>query len=181
MIALDDLLSMSNVQLAATLRDGHPVDPTSLDDTQYQGISLGLPGWIVSITWLKFMKTFHRDPSTQRLRGWNVRIVQDGLDAPWTPQVRRNGTTRTFGHFEVVDTDGRALPAGTDRGLLIDYGAGRGSALDPMRMVRDPVVAVNPDDPTLLLGWSYVRCGFNVPTPSYFSLRLDGPLQEIAA
>ena len=47
-----------------------------------------------------------------------------------------------------------------------------------MRLLRDPLVAVRPDDPTLLLGWSYLRVGVNVPTLSYFCLSLDGPLDH---
>ena len=178
-MTLEDLLAMSNRELAGTLGAGHPIDAAALDDTQYRGVSLGLPGWLVSLTWLKFMKTFHRDPVTGRLRGWNVRIAQDGLDAPWSP-LETAGVPSTFGHYEVVAAQGRRMPKGTDGGLLIDYGAAN-AWLDPTRLVRDPLVAVNAGDATLLLGWSYIDLGVLVPTPSYFALQLDGALAHVVA
>ena len=40
---------------------------------------------------------------------------------------------------------------------------------------------VPPDDPTLLLGWTYLDLGFTrVPTPSFFTLTFDGPLTHVA-
>ena len=47
--------------------------------TENRGISLGLPAWVERLSWKKFAKAFHRDPRTQRLRGWNVRIEQGAL------------------------------------------------------------------------------------------------------
>ncbi len=171
-MTFDDLLGLSNRELAATLAEGHAIDPSALDDTQYQGVSLGLPGWVVSLTWLTFMKTFHRDPETGRLRGWNVRLRQDGVDAPCVPR-QKGGEPVTFGHYEVVH-------APAEPGLLIDYGRGRNAAWDPIRRVRDPLVAIEEGDATVLLGWSWVDLGFAIPTPSYFALRLDGPLSHRA-
>ncbi len=178
MITEDTLRRMSKRDLAATLRAGHPVDADALDGTLYRGTSLGLPRWVVSITWLKFIKTFHRDPDTHELRGWNVRVEQDGHVAPWPPMPRA-GLSVTFGQYRVVDppVPGRA---GTDQGLLIDYGVSANAPMDPIRLVRDPLVAVNPGDSTLLLGWSYLELGVPVGTPSFFSLRLGGRLDHVA-
>ena len=39
------LRAMSPRQLRALLRRCHPVDLAQLDDTEYRGLSLGLPGW----------------------------------------------------------------------------------------------------------------------------------------
>jgi hypothetical protein len=176
-MTFEGLQGLTKRELAELLAAGHPIDPTALDDTEYQGISLGLPGWLVSLTWLTFMKTFHRDPASGALRGWNVRLQQDGLDAPCRPQERR-GAPHTFGHYTVT-----AAPPGTpgnDRGLLIDYACRPNATLDPIRRVRDPLVALNPGDPNLLLGWSYVDVGFTVGTPSYFGLRRRRPLSHRA-
>ncbi len=173
-MTFDDLLDLSNRDLAAVLAAGHAIDPAALDDTQYQGVSLGLPGWVVALTWKTFMKTFHRDPESGALRGWNVRLRQDGVDAPCTPRVKA-GAPVTFGHYEVVDPPDAARP-----GLLIDYGRGRNAPWDPIRRVRDPLVAVREGDATVLLGGSYVDLGLEVGTPAYFALRLDGPLSHRA-
>ncbi len=43
---LSTLLAADRAQLATILQGGHPIDPASLDDSAYRGISLGLPRWV---------------------------------------------------------------------------------------------------------------------------------------
>lgn len=177
---VDEFLALSTRELAQRLRNGHPIEPSALDDRAYRGISLGLPAWIESLTWKKFRKTFHRDPATGELRGWNVRLLQNGLAAADEP-LQKRGRPWTFGHYEVTDGADRNMPAGTDRGLLIDYGhSTRNPALDFTRLLRDPIVALNPGDASVLLGWSYVQLGpINLSTPSYFLLVSPQALDHI--
>lgn len=167
-----ELLALSRRELMELLHAGHPVDPTVLEDQQYNGISLGLPHFVERLTWKKFGKTFHRDPQTGVLRGWNVRMMQNDLDKPWQPRLRR-GRPVTFGHYHVSE------PTGTrpyDRGLLIDYSRG-GRSPTPL---RDPIVALEPGNSSLLLGWTYLALGArHIGTPSFFSLERDGPLRFI--
>ncbi len=174
-----ELHAMTRKELMQVLRAGHPVDPAALDDTEYRGTSLGLGRLLERLTWKKFRKTFHRDPRTGHLRGWNVRLVQDGLDAPDTPRTRRDVPV-TFGHYRVVPPEGHRLPFPTP-GLLIHYGLGGNARLDPLNRGRDPLVAVTPGDPTLLLGWTYLDWGFTVGTPSFFTLEHAGPLTRVVA
>lgn len=170
MISRADLLAASREQLRGLLRAGHPIDATQLDDTRYRGISLGLPAWVERLSWKKFTKVFHRDPNTRALRGWNVRIEQDGLDRPWRPKLRR-GAPWTFGHFSVIDEGHR---------VLLDYGAGGNLRLDPLGALRDPLVALEAGSVDRLLGWSYLAIGpARIPTPSYFLLEHDGPLDRV--
>ena len=171
MIARADLLAASRDELRALLETGHPIDPAALDDSVYRGISLGLPAWVDRLSWKKFAKAFHRDPATSALRGWNVRIEQDGLDRPWRARTRR-GRTWTFGHFAVV-RDGEHL--------ILDYGAGRALAT---KAVRDPLVALVHGSAELLLGRSDIALGpMRLATPSYFVLEREGALAaaDIAA
>lgn len=170
-MSAEALLSASRATLLDTLREGHPLDPSALDDQMYVGVSLGLPGWVDRLAWKTFLKTFHRDPADGGLRGWNVRLHQDGIDAPPRPMQRR-GQPLSFGHYRVRDLSPGEAPRGVSTGLLLDYGAGG---------LRDPVVALEPRDPTVLLGWTYVSLwGWAVPTPSFFLLRRAGPLDHIA-
>lgn len=166
------LLTLSPRALRARLVAGHPIDPKSLDDRVYHGIALGLPKWVEALTWKKFVKTFHRDPGTGSLRGWNVRIQQSPLDdGVWEPLPG----PITFGHYEVIAPDGFAMPTAVPQGLLIHYGRAPNAALDPVRRVRDPLVALTAGDASVLLGWSYVDLGFTtVSTPSFFAL-MRGP------
>jgi hypothetical protein len=149
-----DLVGMPRTELAAIAARGRRFDPEALAGWRFDGISLGLPRLVERLTWTKFGKEFARD--ARGLRGWNVRMVDDGLDRAWTPR-RRRGRAVTFGHFAVV---------ATDRGVELDYG-----------VLRDPLVAIDGDGDDVLLGWSYLRFGpMSVPTPSWFVLRRSARL-----
>lgn len=172
-----DLLALDGRALAELLAMGHAIDPEALAGAEYEGIALGLPRWVERLAWKTFKKTFHRDPETGALRGWNVRIEQRGVDGPYEP-IRRRGAPLCFGPYEVVPLDGRS-PRPVRAGLLIDYARGK-TGLDPMRLVRDPLVALRADDASLLLGWSYVDLGLTrLSTPSYFALRRAGPISHV--
>lgn len=155
-----ELLAAPRAYLRDLLAGGHPIEPRELVGT-YRGISLGLPAWVERLTWKKFAKVFERDPRSGAVRGWNVRIEQDGLDLPWRPRLR-GGRPWTFGYFAVATEHGHAI---------LDYGAGRAHRLDPLRVVRDPLVALHAGSVALLLGRSDVVLGpARLPTPSYFLL-----------
>ena len=174
----EDLLRMSKRELRGLLEAGHPIDPRALDDTEYKGVSLGLPAPLVKLTWLTFRKTFHRDPKTGALRGWNVRMEQTGLHGVREPMRDRQGLPRAFGFYEVVDAAPYRMPVRCEHGLMIDYGLARQNArLDPVRRGRDPLVALEKGSVEQLLGWTYFDLGaFQVGTPSYFLLEREGPL-----
>ena len=175
-----EMLALGRAELTDMLVHGHPIDPSALDDTEYRGVSLGLPSPIVALTWLTFRKTFHRDPSTRRLRGWNVRMRQTGLDGPREPQ-RSKGVPVCFGHYEVGPMIGRGSPIPCDQGLLIDYGRGANGRLDPVRRARDPIVALQAGSVERLLGWTYLDLGVRcIGTPSFFLLEREGPLGYVA-
>jgi len=175
-----DLLHASRADLAQYLRAGHPIDPTALDHTLYRGVSLGLPRWMEALTWKIFAKTFYR-ADDGRLYGWNVRLQQTGIDGPIVPQQHR-GAPRCFGYYGVTSAADAGLDADMSQGLLIQYRLGPNPALHPIRLARDPLVSLRPNDPSLLLGWSYLHiAGRVVPTPSYFVLRREGPLEHVPA
>jgi hypothetical protein len=154
-----DLVGATRDELAALARDrGQRFDPAALAGRRYDGISLGLPRIVEKLTWIKFAKQFRREPGGA-IRGWNVRIEQDGLDRPWRPRRRRDGGDAIFGWFDVVSRDGD---------VVLDYSCGN-RRFDPIRMVRDPVVAIDGTD--VLLGWSTLAIGrTTIPTPSWFVL-----------
>jgi hypothetical protein len=176
---IETLLNMNQKQLHQTLKEGHAVDPTWLDDTEYHGISLGLPAFMDHVAWKTFQKSFHRDPETGKLRGFNVRLEQTGVKGPVKPLIKK-GVPKSFGHFAVVSLENKNAPGKTGPGVLLDYGRGKNHSLDPIRFLRDPLVALEPDDPSLLFGWSYVELGKRrISTPSFFALRRHGPLSFV--
>jgi hypothetical protein len=172
------LLRADRAALARALLEGCAVDPASLEGFEYRGTSLGLPGWVEALTWKVFVKTFHRDPGSGHLRGWNVRIRQD--DPRALEPVLRRGEPLCFGHYRVVDPAGYAMPVPAKGGLLLDYGLGGNRALDPTSLLRDPLVALEPGNADRLLGWSYLDLGrFRVGTPSYFLLERHAPIRRV--
>jgi hypothetical protein len=173
----EPLLEAPRRDLRRALAAGHPIDAAALDDTEYRGISLALPKLIEKLSWKTFQKTFHRDRTTGKLRGWNVRMEQTGIDGPPVP-IKKKGVPKTWGHYAVYEAKGTRLAAPYDQALLIDYGV-PGNGLLTHRM-RDPLVAVEANNPDVLLGVSYLDFGwFRVMTPTYFLLLREGPLSYV--
>ena len=176
-LSLEDVVGMSAKELDRAMRAGHPIDEEVLQDREYDGVSLNLPAWIERLTWKKFCKVFHLDPDG-RLRGWNCKIDQTPIDEPWV-LTKKNGAPMTYGHYRVTDPAHYAMPRPYGNGLMLDYGLGRNPIFDFTGRLRDPIVAVNEGDSTLLLGWSYVNLGFTMGTPSFFLLRRGAALSHV--
>jgi hypothetical protein len=178
---IDSFLPLNQKQLTERLVNGYAIDPAALDDTEYKGISLGLPGFIDKLAWKSFKKVFHRDPDTGILRGWNIRIQQTGLYGAYLPQ-EKNGKPVTWGHYHVVSNADRPCAKPSAQGLLLDYGLGGNPWYDvTTRAIRDPLVALEKDSADFLLGWSYLQFGgLRISTPSFFLLVRDGPLTHVA-
>lgn len=165
----------SRRQLRQLIAEGHRVEPTALEGWAYRGTVLGMPRLIERATWQTFQKTFFRQRDTGRLVGWNVRLHQDGVGAPSRP-LTSNGVPVTTWPYEVVEPTGVAVPRGFDRGLLIDYGPFAG-VVDTMRVVKDPLVALEPGNADTLLGVSFLRlAGTCVETPTFFMLEREHPV-----
>ena len=178
-VTAPELWKMSRKELGVLLQRGHAIDPGALDDTEYRGVSLGLPSIIERLSWKTFKKVFHRDPETGALRGWNIRLEQTGVDGPPEPLRDGDGQPRTFGHYHVTVLPQTGVPMPVGPGLLIDYGLGE-NGLDPIARLRDPIVAINEGSADLLHGWSYVDLGFrSISTPSFFSLERDCRLTHV--
>lgn len=170
-----DLFPMKGRALREILQAGHPIDPSRLDDTEYNGVALDMPGFMEKILWKTFKKVFHRDPETGVLRGWNVAVEQRGVEGPFVDRLKR-GERVTYWFYEVHGPENYSPPKGQDRGLIIDY-APQSPWYSTTHFVRDPLVAVNEGDDSLLLGYSYVALGsMPIPVPSWFLLMRGDPL-----
>ena len=163
------LLQTPRRRLHAMLAAGDPVAPEVLAGRRYRGISLGLPAWVEALTWKTFAKSFVAEDG--RVRGWNERLEQTGLEGPLKSRLR-GGEPVTFGHFEVV--------RGESGSALLDYGRGGNSPWDPVRFVRDPLVCLRPGDPSRLLGWTWLQLGRRrLGTPSWFLLEDAGAVEHV--
>ncbi len=165
-------------ELRRRIVEGHAVDPRALEGWTYRGTSLGLSRFVERLTWKTFQKTFYREPTSGRLLGWNVRLEQDGIDAPSRPRTRA-GRPVTQWNYEVVPAQGAPMPRGFDRGLLIDYGRAP-NPFGPVRLTKDPLVALVPGSADELLGVSYlVVGGLCIETPTYFTLEREAPIDFV--
>jgi hypothetical protein len=172
------LRTASTRELRDAIVHGYPVDPFELEGWVYRGTSLGLPSFVERFTWKTFQKTFYRDPSSGRLMGWNVRLEQDGIDAPSRPKMR-DGRPVTEWNYEVIPPDGVPMPAGFDRGLIIDYGRAP-NPLGPMQIIKDPLVALEDGSADQLLGVSYLVVGGRcIETPTYFTLEREAEITYV--
>lgn len=173
-----ELRTASTTELRAAIVGGHPVDPRDLEGWVYRGTSLGLPSILEKVTWKTFQKTFFRDPLSGRLLGWNVRLEQDGIDAPSRPKLR-DGRPVTEWNYEVIPPAGVPMPPGFARGLVIDYSRAPNPA-GIVRFVKDPLVALKEGSADELLGVSYaVVAGRCVETPTYFTLVRDHVIDDV--
>jgi hypothetical protein len=178
-LTLADLMTMNRHQLHAIIVQAHPLDLAALEEQQYQGIDLSLPPFVNRILWKTFRKTFHRDPQTGALRGWNVRMEQHGIDGPRLPMTGRDGKPRTFAHYEVRSAQGLRFPRGWKGSHYLDYGV-VGNPFGE-NLGYTPLVAVNEGHMDLLLGWEVFKLGpLFLPLPDYWALRLEGPVEEVA-
>lgn len=175
-MTLHDLMRLRPRALRELLEGGYPIDASALDDTEYDGVSLGQPAFVRAITWTKFKKVFHRDKATGELRGWNVAVHDDGLDAPWVDRIRGDRRV-TYWHYDVRPGGGYRAPSGHGHGLILDYARPENSV--HLRRIRDPLVALRAGSVDLLLGYSYVDVGRAFPTPTWFALRRGVPLVAI--
>jgi hypothetical protein len=181
-LSLDAVLALSQDDLFEIVRRAAPLDLDALADTSYTGIDLSMPASFHKLFWKSFRKTFHRDPATGALRGWNVKVQQTGWDRPPEPKLGPGGTPLSFGHYEVRSARGLKFPRGWTGEHYLDYGvAGNPFYEIPARNGFCPLVSVNPGDSELLLGWEIFKFGpFMLPIADYWVLKREGPLPPSA-
>ena len=152
------LAGQSPDELDAVMRRGETPDVDRLVAGEYRGANTAR--WASALKMQQFVKGFERRPDG-RLFGYNRRVAQDGS---WAEPGKR------FAFFEVRPVDPEARDNHYLQALLLDYGAGEGSRLDPARPIRDYLVRVEPGSDELLLGRAFVALGPWRPSPTYFVL-----------
>jgi hypothetical protein len=177
-ITLEQMLTMKSAELHGIMQRGEPLDVDALADTTYTGIDLSLPDFVHRLLWKSFRKTFHRDPVTGRLRGWNVKVEQTGWDTPPAPKRDAKGRALTFGHYEVRSAAGVRFARGWQGGHYLDYRVAGNGVLDfPANAGFCPLVSVNAGSSELLLGWEIFNvAGLRIPLADYWVLKREGPL-----
>lgn len=123
----------------------------------------------------KFRKGFYEGPPRADsgpepfIQGYNVPIVQDAVDSPHRAKPSDEAPKR-FGFYRVYAVTSGSRDDRYPQALLLDYGLG-GNGASPERFLRDYLVQVYPDDPSLLLGRAFVALGSLRVAASYFVLQ----------
>jgi hypothetical protein len=138
---------------------------------EFRGMNHGpLPG-LLGIR--KFLKGFAS--SRGGAYGFNCRARQDAVEREWRALPDEDAPSR-FGFYAVSPVDPRARDNAYLHAVLLDYGRGQGRPRDPLRLLRDYVVRVEPGSDDLLLGKAYVASpGRRIPV-GLFVLERRGPL-----
>ncbi len=154
----DDFSRITKQDLSTVFQQAKNFSPESLIGKRFDGISLGLPKIIENLTWIKFGKVFSK--SNNCIWGWNVKMKQNALDAPWQMKPETD-----WGYFNVYP--GR-VPKTNDPGIVLDYRHPKNSLINPARRTYDVIKEVQPG---LLLGRMWLSTPLTyIPTPSYFAL-----------
>jgi hypothetical protein len=157
--AFRGFVAMSDDALERVFREADGPAPEALIGWEWRGFNT--PWWTRMLGIQKFIKAF--DTTTRGVEGYNVRVGQRGLDAPWT-QKPSPDEPRMFGFFDVTRVDPKSRDARYPRALLLNYGTSPRNRLHKvddltMKVLRDYVVQPDPRDPNVMLGKAYIALG----------------------
>lgn len=127
----------------------------------------------------KFKKGFYLpapvEGEIRELLGYNVQVVQNPLGEPWFDRIRRGQPIR-HGWYRCYPVRMTEVDCRYPNAVLINYDCPENPRLDPTRRLRDYVVQLYPEDPTLLLGKAYVALAGPLRVAvSYFALGRSNP------
>jgi hypothetical protein len=100
----------------------------------------------------KFVKGFVRDAAGQ-VMGYNSPAKNNSLDGRWHVAPKR------FGFYETKPVDATSRDNANQHPVLLDYGKGGNSVMNPMSLLRDYLVQVDAKNPDLYLGYAYGAVG----------------------
>lgn len=150
-VRFDQVLRMPRPELERAMRQGATPSPDLLEGWEFRGYNP--PLFARALGFQKFIKGFFQD--AKGLAGYNlfVEAPRGGPTQPWIPKNGGGPTTR-HGYYDVVQPGGRY--GDFPNAVLLDYGSGRNSALNPESRIRDFLVQIDPDNPDLYLGKAFL-------------------------
>jgi len=156
-------------ELEAVLQAGTAPDLHGIAGYEFRGWNTPFFAPLAGIQ--KFKKGFFVDSSAGgAVRGYNRDVRQEGgLAGPWI-EVGTGGAT-AYGFYELEPQVGGPYP----NSVLLNYGCERNPFYNPIKLLRDYVVQVDPDNPDLLLGKAYLGLPVKWPSVSFFVLERLGP------
>jgi len=134
----------------------------------YEWIGFNVSALVRMLGLQKFIKGFFQ--GNAHLEGYNIPVLQNGLDAPWLAQPSEE-SPRRFGFYTVTAVDGAAPSRIYPQAVLLDYGASQRNPVRRIeRAIRDYLAQPDPADPDVLLGKAYFALGrLRIPSNFLFS------------
>ncbi len=162
--------------LEYVLRAGTTPDLNSLVGFEFKGYNVPFITQILGFR--KFKKGFYLEPDDSvesgQISGYNVEVVQNRLEEPWIAKPDEAHPKR-HSFFLVYKVRSAEQDNLYPHALLLNYGLGGNSLLNPARFLRDYVVQVDPENKDLLLGKAYFAIGPSRVMPSFFVLERYNP------
>jgi hypothetical protein len=124
----------------------------------------------------RFIKGFYQkagDPpaaSVERIYGYNLFCSPKAPTGEWRA-LPDDVTPQRHGFYDVYDPTLTRHGKDFAHSLLLDYGVPENHGLNPERVIRDYLVQVSPDDPTVLLGKAFLKLGPAHIHSNFFLLR----------
>lgn len=159
--AVRRLDALPGAELERVFLRGETPDVETLVGWEFRGLNTGF--WAPHSPIRKFVKGMYRDPCSGQAYGYNEPVVQNGLDGPWVAKPRDDAPKR-FGFYWLGPVDARSRDNAYLHALILDYGRGRNSLLEPAKVLRDYLVRAEPGNDDLFLGKAYAAlAGARVP------------------
>lgn len=156
---------LPRAELEGHMLRGETPNPATLAGYEFRGRNTPALAKLLGIQ--KFIKGFYAG-TTGQLFGYNIAVRQNRIDEPWN--YKQPADPKRFGFYRIDRVDAATKDNAYLQALLLDYGRGGNSELDPISGLRDYLVRLHPGSDELLLGKAFYALGpLRIPT-SYFIL-----------
>ena len=160
-ISYRDVIHLARPELERIMREGTTPLEENMVDAEFRGYNP--PRFARVLGFQKFIKGFFRD--AQGWAGYNLFVdnPRGGYDRPW----KQKPGSKRHGFYDVQPVrPGRY--GDFPNAVLLNYGAGRNSPLNPEGRIRDFVVQIDPGNPDLYLGKAFLDLGVTRAFANFF-------------
>ena len=156
-LSYETLAGSDDEALEQVIAQGGMPDFDELEGWEFRGYNVNPASELIRAR--KFKKGFYADPADPAvMRGYNVKVEQNGLLNPWVDQLQHGSPVR-HALYAVYPVRANEKDNLYPQALMLNYGMGQNPPLDPSRVLRDYLVQVSPDNTDLYLGKAYAAIG----------------------
>lgn len=165
-----ELAQSSNARLEKIMRASKSPALESLVGFEWRGYNISWRTRLLGIQ--KFIKGFFQVGG--QVEGYNIPIVQNGLDGPWLHQPTPENPRR-YAFYCVTQVNRASRDNLYPEAILLNYGASTRNGQSPpiVKLLRDYLVQPDSANPDLLLGKAYLALGpLRIPSNFFILERL---------